>query len=214
MWYAYQDVYKSCVTVIFVHLPSQDLTSLPLFHPPSRLRLLYAPPAPGATRVSVRPPGPWSPGGRPQDGQARPQGGPLMPAHRRGMLLSNFPPPLLESRCSDSVLALTGITYFFFFLLSFLFFQDFSRNFWIQTSTFFLLFKLCSLLFLGGGGGIPLLLLLFSSFFGLILSLLLRCLFGGKKIIQTQEWQNNKEQRKYRISTLTRDLLTTHEWAE
>ena len=65
----------------------------------------------------------------------------------------------------------------FFFLLSFLFFQDFSRIFWIQTSASFL-FKLCSLLF--WGGGIPLLLPLYSASVGLIISLLLRCLLGKK----------------------------------
>lgn len=60
---------------------------------PPRLCLLYAPPASGATRVSVRPPGPRAPGGRPEDGQAGPQAGPLVPAHRGGVLLSAGPSP-------------------------------------------------------------------------------------------------------------------------
>ncbi|KAG7231714.1 hypothetical protein INR49_010445, partial [Caranx melampygus] len=52
-----------------------------------QLRVLHAPPSPRATRLSVRPPGPWPRGGCPQDGEAGPQGGALVPTHRGGVLL-------------------------------------------------------------------------------------------------------------------------------
>lgn len=75
--------------IYMLNIPAK-WTSLPLSLSPSRFCLLYASPAPRAAWVSVWPPGPWSPGGRPKDGQTRPQGGPLMPAHRRRVLLSIF----------------------------------------------------------------------------------------------------------------------------
>lgn len=78
----------------------------------------------------VRPPGPRPPGGHPEDGQAGPQGGPLLPAHRGRVLLSGVPPPPSDqSRRSNGVLAPTGIRRFFFSSLPspllILFFQDF-----------------------------------------------------------------------------------------
>lgn len=77
------------VDIYMLDVPAK-WTSLPLLLSPSRFCLLYASPAPRAAWVSVWPPGPRSPGGRPKDGQTRPQGGPLMPAHRRRVLLSIF----------------------------------------------------------------------------------------------------------------------------
>ncbi|KAG7467809.1 hypothetical protein JOB18_042242, partial [Solea senegalensis] len=60
---------------------------------PLRLCLLHAPPSPRATRLSVRPPGPRTRGGRPQEGEAGPQGGPLVPTHRGGVLLIGHTTP-------------------------------------------------------------------------------------------------------------------------
>lgn len=85
----------------------------------------------------------------------------------------------------------------FFFLLSFLFFQDFSRIFWIQTSTSFL-FKLCLLLFWGGGD--PTVTPIVFCFCWLDHIPAAKMPFG--------------EKRKYRISSLICELLATHKWAE
>jgi len=54
---------------------------------PCRLCVLHASSSPRAARLSVWPSGPWAWGGCPQDGEAGPQGGPLVPTHRGGMLL-------------------------------------------------------------------------------------------------------------------------------
>lgn len=59
---------------------------------PPRLRVLHAAPSTRATRLSVRPSGPRPRGGRSQDGEAGPQGGPLVPTHRGGVLLIGRPP--------------------------------------------------------------------------------------------------------------------------
>lgn len=59
----------------------------------SRLRVLHAAPSTWAARLPVRPSGPRARGGRAQDGEAGPQGGPLMPTHRGGVLLIGRPAP-------------------------------------------------------------------------------------------------------------------------
>ncbi|CAF88723.1 unnamed protein product, partial [Tetraodon nigroviridis] len=51
------------------------------------LRVLHAPPSTRAARLPVRPSGPRPRGSRTQDGEAGPQSGALVPAHRRGVLL-------------------------------------------------------------------------------------------------------------------------------
>lgn len=57
-------------------------------HEPSRFRLLLTSPAPRTTRLPVWPPGPRPPGSCPKSGEAQTQGGPILPAHRRRVLLS------------------------------------------------------------------------------------------------------------------------------
>ena len=74
---------KTGITVYWGHfLPHHSVFSFPL-----RLCILHAPSSTRATRLSVRPSGPRAWGGRPQDGEAGPQGGPLVPTHRGGVLL-------------------------------------------------------------------------------------------------------------------------------
>lgn len=53
----------------------------------SRLRLLHEAPPPRAAQLPVRPPGPRPSGRHPEDGEAGAEGGPLLPADRRGVLL-------------------------------------------------------------------------------------------------------------------------------
>ena len=57
-----------------------------------RSRVLHAAPAPRTAPLPLRPSGPRPAGRRPQDGQAGPQGGPLLPAHRRGVFVSTHTP--------------------------------------------------------------------------------------------------------------------------
>lgn len=57
-------------------------------HEPSRFLLLLTSPAPRTTRLPVWPPGPRPPGSCPKSGEAQTQGGPILPAHRRRVLLS------------------------------------------------------------------------------------------------------------------------------
>lgn len=57
---------------------------------PSRVCLLLYSPASRTTWLPVWPPGPQPPGSRPEGGEAQTQGGPILPAHRRRVLLSIF----------------------------------------------------------------------------------------------------------------------------
>lgn len=57
---------------------------------PSRVCLLLHSPASRTTWLPVWPPGPRPPGSRPEGGEAQTQGGPILPAHRRRVLLSIF----------------------------------------------------------------------------------------------------------------------------